>query len=315
MRKVHGNRIIQPDMIMIGCYFSSCSCIDMLMPVTNMEIVYSTTTPFYFSMYDSIDTTAMIHLINGGLDVNRRFRYEENFALNVLQNVFDANNVWYNKRITPLTMLVLTGNQLKYAEVLLANGAYIDSRAISELPPLLVAIDRSVWQTTKFLIERGANINIYHPKVIGNMSILACLKNWKILKFLLKCGAEVDSLFRYQDDIDEEQSINDSNDDDDDDFEDCELRLHPSHGQYRRSVLLHKCLANLRWSHSRQSRSSCHSQAQIVFRILQFTGNVKLDPRLHSQTCIDSDEDWRKLTEMTGITIMPIMFIYLTCIN
>ena len=63
------------------------------------------------------------------------------------------------------------------------------------MPPLGAALENGKVLFAQQLITSGATVDVYHPKVQGNLTLLLCLHQWKSLVFLLRAGAETRSLF------------------------------------------------------------------------------------------------------------------------
>jgi len=67
-------------------------------------------------------------------------------------------------------------------------------------PPLLLALVNSSKSLalTKTLLEFGADPNIYHSEVKGNLALLSCLDDQLLMTTLISFGADVDSFFHPQ---------------------------------------------------------------------------------------------------------------------
>ena len=64
-----------------------------------------------------------------------------------------------------------------------------------EMPPIGAALENGKLSLAQTLLASGAALDVYHPKVQGNLTLLLSLHQWKSLVFLLRAGAETRSLF------------------------------------------------------------------------------------------------------------------------
>jgi hypothetical protein len=80
-------------------------------------------------------------------------------------------------------------------EMLLRNGAKVNGERQYEFPPLIPALESGKIELVKMLIDAGADVNLYHPKLQGNYAVLLCLHQWKSFNFLLRIGAELETMF------------------------------------------------------------------------------------------------------------------------
>lgn len=135
-------------------------------------------------------------LVDHGIDVNRRHKLQgdDEFEPKILR--YSQHDVRYGVEVTPLTSIAVYDHLISHAEVLLNGGANINPTDSFEVPCLLAALNSYKLDLVSLLIEHGANVNIYHPGIVGNMTVIVCLHYWKGLKFMLKCGAEPKSVFQ-----------------------------------------------------------------------------------------------------------------------
>ena len=150
-------------------------------------------------------------LIDAGEDINLFHQNElSNKRLLGISKLAFSNYLDYADGGNVLTVACLKISQHNINSVmafLLDHNAHvrnIDYNANPEKPimsPLLPALQRFPLDIVKRLVLRaGCQINLYHEKAQGNLTILYSLVNRPKLMWLLHAGAEIDSLFRRGDD-------------------------------------------------------------------------------------------------------------------
>jgi len=195
----------------------------------------------------------------------------------------------YGRRFTPLVIIALYEYSIEHARLLLRAGASANACPPCRVPPILPALDMFNLDLVKELIGAGANLNTYHRHVIGNMSVIVCLHYSLGLQLLLKCGAEVESLFSEQ--VAKSQAsglrVESSSDDDDEDYGN-------EVGVLAIPIPFWRLLAEARHVMSRRGVTV----AQVLKEMLEFTASHRLDSRL--AVYVDSVADWNLLKDLAG---------------
>lgn len=83
-------------------------------------------------------------------------------------------------------------------KLLIEKGAHVNAQRLYEFPPLIPAVESGKMELLRMLIAAGANVNLYHPKIQGNYSVLLCMHQWQAFSLLLKVGADVQSMFNEE---------------------------------------------------------------------------------------------------------------------
>lgn len=226
------------------------------------------------------DDQATKMLIEAGLDFNK-CSLDYDYYPRVLR--YFSGEVHFGNIIGAISVLAINQNPLVHARALIATGASLNMTA-SAVPPLLPALDMFNPPLAQILIEHGASINLYHPKVIGNLSVIVAIDNWKCLNFVLRCGAEVESLFKLESQDSRARLVRLQ---DDDDYE-------TEPGVLSTPIPFWRLLAENRLLMTRAGVTV----AKVLHRILQFTRSIKLDTLVYSY--IDSDEDRKALLSFSG---------------
>ena len=102
------------------------------------------------------------------------------------------------KCISPLTRSAIYEHENMVStlvHLLIENGAHVNAQRQYEYPPIIPALEGKKIGLVKVLVQAGARVDLYHPKLQGNFALLLCLHQWKSFNLLLKLGAEVESLF------------------------------------------------------------------------------------------------------------------------
>ncbi|XP_074662172.1 dynein axonemal heavy chain 12-like [Tubulanus polymorphus] len=150
--------------------------------------------PFEYSTL-SCDTTILESLIEKGLDVNQHFNFEVEAFIPRIFNMYPFP--WmYDIKASPLVAVILSGGDWshKHVKILLQAGSLANSQSAYDLPPLLAALSYGKYEDAKLLLEYGAHVNIYHPGIVFNASILVSIPFPRVLKLILSQGAELSTL-------------------------------------------------------------------------------------------------------------------------
>jgi len=129
------------------------------------------------------------------------------------------------------------------------------------------------------LVAAGASVNVYHRRVVGNMSLIVCLRFWRGLDLMLRCGAEPESLFgRPRPQL---ATLEPDWSDDDDCVDGTLVTPIPfwrivAEAMTRRAVTL----------------------GQVLHLLLQFTASVSLEERLAGY--VSSAYEWQHLKAIAG---------------
>lgn len=263
------------------CYHSRC--VKLLLPHTDQHICSScTASAFHFSMIHD-DDQATKFLIEAGLDFTK-CSLDYDYYPRVLR--YFSGEVRFGNTVGAISVLAINQNSLVHARALIAAGASLNTTTASAVPPLLPALDMFNLPLAQMLIGHGANINFYHPKVVGNLSVIVAIDNWKCLNFVLRCGAEVESLFNVESQ-DSRTGLVHLQDSDDDDYE-------TEPGVLNTPIPFWRLLAENRLLMTRAGITV----AKALHRVLQFTRSIKLDTLIYSY--IDSEEDRKALLLLSG---------------
>ena len=248
--------------------------------------------PFYFSTAHK-DTTCTLDLIKSGLSPSyRHSNADEEFKPRIL--CYFLSTVKYSRRTSPLVLVAMLRHPLDQARVLLEHGACPDARTPHEVPPLLAAIESKNLDLVELLVRRGAKVNIYHPKIISNMTLLVARYHWKTFNMMLKCGAEAESLFAQKAvGVTTLTPANQRIAEMEDALSGCEEEDYENEvGLLRFPVPLWRNLAEAHVS------SGLFLVNDLLRRVLHFVGNVHVDPRLESY--LDSKQQWQEILAILG---------------
>lgn len=238
-------------------------------------------------------------LVQSGLSINVRLPLKpcDSFKPRVFSYF---GNVKFSRHASAVTAVALYKNPIACADILLKAGAEVNYSSAYKLPPLLPALDHRSYGLAELLIAYGSSVNVYHPLVIGNIAVVISIPWWKGLSMLLKCGSEVESLFKFHKSVynphiigtegtgleEDEMTEPESSDDE------SEPPVSPSK---RRKPARHAPLTlyhTLRAA-SYLMKSNDVTAGKVLYRLLQFSANVLLSPDLES--LLDSKEEWKGL--------------------
>ena len=216
------------------------------------------------------------------------YTYWRFFYLSQVLRYFNSE-IRYGRRFTPLVIIALYEYSIEHARLLLQAGASANVCPPCRVPPILPALDMFNLDLVAELIRAGAEVNTYHRRVIGNMSIIVCLHYWKGMQLMLKCGAEVESLLSGQVTRCQPSGVLDesSSDGDDQDYGN-------EVGVLAIPIPFWRLLAEARHVMSRRGVTV----AQVLREMIEFTANHRLDTRL--AVYIDSVAEWNLLKDLAG---------------
>ena len=162
-----------------------------LVPLTSVELMYQCAKgdPLLHALNMDEDTFKL--LLQHGYRVDRHHRILKLIRLSSLYKLFPAVEYYW---ASTLTNAILKEFPSPYLHMILEKQTDFHSLKSREFPPLLAALSKNQLELASELISRGACINVYLPLCPCNLSLLAT-ENLESLKFILKTGAEVDSLF------------------------------------------------------------------------------------------------------------------------
>lgn len=250
--------------------FNHVDCLKLLLPLTDRQLLSSCTDPFNFSMLHN-DGDATRCLIEASFDYNN-CSLEHDYHPRILR-YFNAE-VNFSRNVGALSLLTINNGPLIQAQTLISAGISLNAPDASFIPPLLPALGQHNLPMAGLLIEHGCEVDMYHPKVVGNLSVIVSMDNWRCLDFILKCGAEVDSLFQSPQSLCNKDSgllVSLPGGDDDDDYEN-------EPGVLSTPIPFWRMIAEMRFLMKNQGVSVAHA----LYRILQFTSNVAINPNLCS---------------------------------
>ncbi|KAK2147854.1 hypothetical protein LSH36_534g01002 [Paralvinella palmiformis] len=284
--------------------FNHHECVRQLLPHTDKDcLAKCDLSPFYFSTAHR-DTTCTEELISSGLSPSyRHANDDEEFKPRILR--YFMSTVKYSRRTSPLVVVAMLRHPPDQPRLLLDRGASLNARTPYEVPPLLAAIEYKNLDLVELLVRAGAKVNIYHPKIISNMTVLIARYQWKALDMMLKCGAEADSLFAQkpvrltaltptnQQLAEVEDALSDY------DEEDYENEV----GLLRFPVPFWRNLAEA------QVMSGLFSANHMLRRVLHFVGNVQIDPRLEGY--IDSKQEWKEICSILSKSLSTTFISFL----
>jgi len=255
------------------------------LPLTDRQKLSSChTSPYYYSSaLDSVTITR--RLIEAGIAVNASFE-DFNIRSGYQPRVFEHSDidVKFGRHHCPLGVIAMYGSSIgpQHARALLDAGAYPDAQRPCRIPPLLAALDEWDLEMVQCLLSGGASVNMYHRRVIGNMSLIACLDSWEILNLMLLCGAEAESLFDRPPPQDRATMVDCSDDN--------EEPVTPI--RFPRVLAAYQDLI-------RQYEERTEIEVTQVLRLLlQFTGSVRLDEKLADH--VNSTDEWLSLQAIAG---------------
>jgi len=234
------------------------------------------------------DVRATRRLISAAVDLNAGFEATagDEYQLEVLLDFH--REVRYCQRFSPLVLIALSKSSVQHAIALLDAGACPDALQPDHMPPLLPALDFHNLELVRCLVAAGASINVYHPRVIGNMSLIVCLYFLRGLNFMLRCGAETESLFGRRPLLGSAESNSSESVDESTDEHERETPTTPI--PFWRIVARNQDLMQPRGV----------TLGQVLRHLLQFTASVRLDERLAD--FVNSSREWLHIRATAGGT-------------
>lgn len=276
-----------------------------LLPHTDPKLFkYCDINPFDFAT--SLENPSCLRaLIDAGLDINycHPIPDDEHFELKILSS--GVNSVNFRRKVSPLVSLALFRHPISNADILLKAGASVRG-TFGEVPPLLAALNERNMDYARMLVSYGAPVDIYHPACCGNLTLITCLHYWRGLIFLLKVGAdptqnfkasscvEIKQIENYYDRIDASDvgSVLDPEEDGDPvPISETVLSFYDILCQARQFQMTRRGV----------------SVGMVLYQMLQYVSNVKLDPMMES--LMEDPGDWATLYEFTGKFVVLIVHI------
>ena len=257
--------------------------------------------PFDFSLSHT-DSTCTQLLLSHGVSPNylHKIPSGDNYIPKVLR--FSHAGSLFRRIVSPLTCVAITESNICHAEVLLNAGARAEP-SLLEVPSLLPALDTGNLSLAQLLITHGATVNIYHPYLCGNLTLVVCLRSWKGLNFVLRAGAEVRSML--EDNICLSSPTSQCtpsqchiSDDPDEEENPC-----THHNLDVFSVPRIFTVARYSMHHS-----ASISPVHILTRLLHYAGNISLNSKLHS--LVTTEQEWKSLVDFTGMYCVVIFVIF-----
>ena len=216
-------------------------------------------------------------LIAAGVDVNARHRlydYDE-FVPKLLHYI--EHDVTFSREMCPLATIAFYQNHVSSAEVLLANGSDPNVCISDDVPPLLPALDAGNLDLVRLLVAHGASVNVYHPNIHGNMTLITCLHFWRGLMFMLKCGAEVGTFLKSRDSRNHDGAV----------------------VSFLQTVIGAKYLMS----------QAGIGIGQVIYRMLQFVGPLTLNDCV--EQVLDSVSEWNSIAQLIGTLASLVLKIFL----
>jgi len=238
-------------------------------------------------MHDDVRATR--HLIAAAVDVDAGFEAtdDDEYQPKVLR--YFNSEVRFGRRFSPLVVIALYEYSLQHASALLDAGACPDARRPCRVPPLLPALDMFNLDLVRCLVAAGASVNVYHRRVIGNMSLIVCLHFWRGLDLMLRCGAETESLFGR---LHPQRTSTEADWSDDDCVDDYEYEF----GTLTTPIPFWRIIAEAQYVMTRRGVTL----GQVLHHLLQFTASVRLDERLAGY--VNSSYEWLHIKAIAGWT-------------
>jgi len=265
-------------------------CVQELLPSTDRDQLSScSVSPYYFSMMHN-DDRATRCLVTANIDMNAGFEAtdDDEYQPKVLR--YFNSEVRFGRCFSPLVVTALYEYSILHASALLEAGACPDARWPCRVPPLLPALDMFNLELVRCLVAAGASVNVYHRRVIGNMSLIVCLHFWRGLDLMLRCGAEPESLFGQS--HPQPSSVEADWSD-----EDCVDEL----GTLEMLIPFWRVVAEAQYVMTRRGVTL----GQVLHRMLQFTASVRLEERLGGY--LNSSHEWLHLKAIAGWTqLLPV---------
>jgi len=236
-------------------------------------------------MHDDVHATHC--LINAGVDFNAGFEAtdDDEYQPKVLR--YFNSEVRFGRRFSPLVVIALYEYSLQHASALLDAGACPDALRPCRVPPLLPALDMFNLELVRCLVAAGASVNVYHRRVIGNMSLIVCLHFWRGLELMLRCGAEPESLFGQSHRPLTAAEVDWSDEDCVDDYE-------YEFGTLATPIPFWRIVAEAQYVMTRRGVTL----GQVLNLLLQYTASVRLDERLASY--VNAAHEWLHLKAIAG---------------
>ncbi|XP_060083693.1 ankyrin repeat and SOCS box protein 3-like [Ylistrum balloti] len=160
-------------------------CLQLVLPVTRQEVLFNTVDTMMHPLILGLklkNTTCLEILIAAGLNVKAflplnqdLFEMDRHLLFTVLQYDNSASVLCQVEESWPSQGI----------EFLLRAGLPCNIQNPQELPPLISALSKADFNLFLLLLKYGANPNIYHDRVGGNLPILLALRNDMLPKLIV----------------------------------------------------------------------------------------------------------------------------------
>ncbi|KAK3093917.1 hypothetical protein FSP39_021758 [Pinctada imbricata] len=154
-------------------------CLQILLPVTTKESLFDNVDPSMHPLLLSLqleNTTCLEILIAAGMNAKERLPLDFDEVGNDQDQELFCRTLGYSSKASILCHIGYSW-PLKGVEFLLRAGLPCNPEDSNEVPPLLVSIARGASELFHLLLHYGANPNIYHSKIHGNLVALLSLKS------------------------------------------------------------------------------------------------------------------------------------------
>lgn len=173
-------------------YQNKPRCLQLLLPVTNMDYLSHNAVQFMHPLYLSLqleETTCLELLITAGLNVKGLVPFsEESF-----EHDWDVN-LLFNVLKYKTCAGILSHIRYKWpcvgVEFLLRAGLSPNPQEKSELPPLIASLSRTAYSLYLTLLKYHACINIYQENGVGNLAVLFAIRNDLRTHVFIKAGSQ-----------------------------------------------------------------------------------------------------------------------------
>lgn len=160
-------------------YQNKPRCLQMLLPVTNLEFLFHNAVQFMHPLYLSLqleDTTCLEILIAAGLNVKALIPFtEEPFEHENVRHLLFS--VLGYKHCAGILSHVRYKWPMVGVDLLLRAGLSPNPQDQSELPPLVASLCRTAYSLYLTLLKFQACLNVYHERCVGNLTVLLAIQN------------------------------------------------------------------------------------------------------------------------------------------
>lgn len=160
-------------------YQNKSRCLQMLLPVTNMDYLFHNSVQFMHPLYLSLqleDTTCLEILIAAGLNVKALIPFTEE----PFEHQWDKHLLFSVLKYKQCAGIL---SHIRYkwpsvgVEFLLRAGLPPNPENRLELPPLIASLSRTAYSLYLNLLKYQACVNVYNDKCVGNLAVLLAIRN------------------------------------------------------------------------------------------------------------------------------------------